>query len=197
MRGMPKLESPQSLAWQNCYANSRYSLYYVCMVPLLKKTIRKIYLMYWTIRYLSFHQVVWRSRRWLRHHLSISSGKCLLEPIQGINEEFKPLYCGLHDTVNCKKLNTKIEHATRRATGYKIKRFTFLNHEHTFDGSIDWNTYDVSQLWRYHLHYFDIVQDLLLVSVSGHQEFSWHIFKELADSWIDSNSFGTGDGWHP
>ena len=118
-------------------------------------------------------------------------------PIQGINEEFRPLFNRLYDIVDCKTLKTAIEHATRRATGYKNKRFTFLNHEHTFDGSVDWNTIDVSQLWRYHLHYFDIVQDLLLVSASGQHEFAWHTFEELADSWIDSNSCGNGDGWHP
>ena len=125
------------------------------------------------------------------------SGNHFWGQFRGLKKNFRPLFRGLHDINDCEKLKPKIEQATRRATGYKNKRFTFLNHEHTFDGSIDWNTLDVSQLWRYHLHYFDIVQDLLLVSASGQQDSAWRTFKELADSWIDSNPLGNGDGWHP
>jgi uncharacterized heparinase superfamily protein len=167
------------------------------MILSLKKRIRTICLLYWTIRYLSFHQVIWRCRRWLRHYLPISFRQSLLGPIHGIKEDFRPLFRGLHDINDCEKLHPKVEQAAHRAAGYKNKRFTYLNHEHVFNGSVDWATLDVSQLWRYHLHYFDIVQDLLLVSASGQQDSAWHTFKELADSWIDSNPLGNGDGWHP
>lgn len=167
------------------------------MILSLNKRIQNICLLYWTVRHLSFHQVIWRCRRRLRHYLPISFRQSLPGPIQGIKEDFRPLYTGLHDINNCEKLRPKVEQASYRATGYKNKRFTYLNHKHAFNGSVDWNTIHVSQLWRYHLHYFDIVQDLLLVSASGQQVFAWHTFKELADSWIDSNPLGIGDGWHP
>jgi len=167
------------------------------MILSLKKRIRNICLLYWTVRHLSLHQVIWRCRRWLRHYLPISFRQSLLGPIHGIKEDFRPLFRGLHDINDCEKLQPNVKQAARRASGYKNKRFTFLNHEHIFNVSVDWATLDVSQLWRYHLHYFDIVQDLLLVSASGRQDSAWHTFKELADSWIDSNPLGNGDGWHP
>jgi len=167
------------------------------MILLLKKRIRTICLLYWTIRYLSFHQVIWRCRRWLRHYLPISFRQSLLGLIYGIKEDFRPLFWGLHDINDCEKLHPKVKQAALRAAGYKNKRFTYLNHEHVFNESVDWDTLDVSQLWRYHLHYFDIVQDLLLSSASGQKVSAWRTFKELADSWIDLNPLGNGDGWHP
>jgi len=49
-----------------------------------------------------------------------------------------------------------------------------------------WNEPRASQLWRYHLHYFDYALDLEQAS-----------FERLARSWMRENTRLWGDAWHP
>ncbi|HWW60986.1 MAG TPA: alginate lyase family protein [Thermoanaerobaculia bacterium] len=71
------------------------------------------------------------------------------------------------------------EHGRAVANG----RFRFLNEERV---SPRWDEPSASQLWRYHLHYFDYARDL-----------DASTFSRLALSWIDANERLAGDGWHP
>jgi len=62
-------------------------------------------------------------------------------------------------------------------------RFEFLN---VARQSPRWDEPEVSQLWRYHLHYFDYARDADAAT-----------FRRLAHSWIEANDRIGGDGWHP
>ena len=87
--------------------------------------------------------------------------------------------------------------ALERARGVSRQCFCFLQHSHVFHEKILWEDLSLSQLWRYHLHYFEYVNDLLVWSALGHADEAYQTFKRLADSWIQENQRLTGDGWHP
>jgi uncharacterized heparinase superfamily protein len=79
-------------------------------------------------------------------------------------------------------------------------RFSFLNQEVDLGqelGRRGWHDAELSQLWRYHLHYFGYVADLLWWAQSGERQRAFETFKKLAAGWIESNHFFGGDGWHP
>lgn len=61
--------------------------------------------------------------------------------------------------------------------------FRFLSHEIR---EPRWDEPRASQLWRFHLHYFDYALDLDAAS-----------FTRLAQSWMRENVVMNGDGWHP
>jgi uncharacterized heparinase superfamily protein len=61
--------------------------------------------------------------------------------------------------------------------------FRFLSHEIR---EPRWNEASASQLWRFHLHYFDYALDLGPAA-----------FERLARSWMRENAGMQGDGWHP
>ena len=87
--------------------------------------------------------------------------------------------------------------ALEQAREVSRQRFCFLQHSHVFDEKILWEDPGLSQLWRYHLHYFEYVNDLLAWSAMGHADEAYQTFKRLADSWIQENQRLMGDGWHP
>ena len=69
-------------------------------------------------------------------------------------------------------------------------RFRFLNLEGTCAAAADWRGQDRTQLWTYHLYYFD---DLNAVDAWSRR--SWH--EQLMNRWIDENPPGAGIGWDP
>ncbi|HJZ78833.1 MAG TPA: alginate lyase family protein, partial [Pyrinomonadaceae bacterium] len=71
-----------------------------------------------------------------------------------------------------------------------------LGHEVTFDREPKWNDLTQSHLWRYHLHYFNYVQELLVWGADKDRPAAYETFKRLARSWIEGNATITGDGWH-
>jgi uncharacterized heparinase superfamily protein len=77
--------------------------------------------------------------------------------------------------------------ALSRASEIAAGRFTFLNETRVHPS---WAEPEASQLWRFHLHYFDYAHDL---AVAGEAR----LFRELARSWIAANRVFGGDGWHP
>src|SRR5262249_11851638 len=54
-----------------------------------------------------------------------------------------------------------------------------------------------SQLWRYHLHYFDYSRSWLVWAASGNELLAYRAFRATAKSWIERNTLLVGDGWHP
>jgi uncharacterized heparinase superfamily protein len=77
--------------------------------------------------------------------------------------------------------------------------FHFLNQSLKFDGVILWDTKKASHLWRYHLHYFDYLESLIVLQAVGGDEAerAWNQFRRIILCWIDSNRRIKGDGWHP
>jgi uncharacterized heparinase superfamily protein len=87
--------------------------------------------------------------------------------------------------------------AIQRAQAAAANEFCFLNRQVAFGERIKWHDPDLSQLWRYHLHYFDYVRDLLIWATADERDPAYRTFRGLARSWIDSNNLLAGDGWHP
>lgn len=110
---------------------------------------------------------------------------------------YKPLHVGLSHVLHQGPWTKDVLAAVRRAEEISKHRFNFLHHQHIFRGQIDWHAPTLSRLWRYHLHYFDYVSDLMIWSAMGHPSDAFDAFQGLADSWMDGNQNLAGDGWHP
>jgi uncharacterized heparinase superfamily protein len=66
--------------------------------------------------------------------------------------------------------------------------FLHLNEEHSIQPGKVWRVKQASDLWNYHLHYFDD-----LVSDGFKQRRKWH--QDLVQNWINSNPVGSSPGW--
>jgi len=108
-----------------------------------------------------------------------------------------PLYLGLRDLEKKGPLHEELNAVIERAISIANQRFSFLGESVEFADEIRWNNPDVNQLWRYNLHYFDYVRDLLVWAALDNEDTAYATFKRLALSWIENNSFISGDGWHP
>jgi uncharacterized heparinase superfamily protein len=94
------------------------------------------------------------------------------------------------------------EFAESVATGTAAtdRRFTFLGRSEALEGHpLPWNDPGFSQLWRYHLHYFDYVLDLALMAAADPRTRprAASTFTDLATEWVAANPEPKGDGWHP
>jgi len=81
-----------------------------------------------------------------------------------------------------------------RARDIVALRFELLS---TVRDRPSWDQADVSQLWRFHLHYFDYAAALVALAAAGEREVAFGAFRRLVLSWIDGNRVLKGDGWHP
>ena len=158
--------------------------------------LRKSVLLFHTVRYLSLKQVAYRvkavtRKRWwqVRNQKAPLVHSCLVR-------EFRSLYEGLQDPMAVDLAGLMVTPISR-AIGISEGRFYFLNREVRYKNDINWHDSEVSQLWRYHLHYFEYLQDLIIWSSNGNDEKAWGTFKVLSSSWISKNGFLIGDGWHP
>lgn len=72
--------------------------------------------------------------------------------------------------------------------------FRYLNESGELGWPPDWAAPAKSQLWRYHLHYFEELIDLALVPPSP-------VSRQLIEHWLESNPVhgrgATRDAWHP
>jgi len=76
-------------------------------------------------------------------------------------------------------------------------KFSFLNQARSYEKEVDWHDERVSRLWRYYLHYFDYVVDLVYWDVVENNSRGRDLFRALVLSWIGGNRKLQGDGWHP
>lgn len=78
------------------------------------------------------------------------------------------------------------------------KEFSFLNKEIAFQGELGWHDSNLSQLWKYNLHYFDYFRRLIEIEIVAPDTQNYELLKEYVNSWIKNNEqVGIGDGWHP
>ena len=71
--------------------------------------------------------------------------------------------------------------------------FTFLNDRRSLGRPIDWHAHGASQLWRYHLHYFDGLPELLVADAAA-------TALALMTDWtarVPMAETSTRDAWHP
>lgn len=85
--------------------------------------------------------------------------------------------------------------AKLRQEAVEIERgtFTFLNHQRSLGRPVDWSAAGSTQLWRYHLHYFDVVPEL---AAAGAMD----TLSDLLEDWTTRVAMadpGSGDAWHP
>jgi uncharacterized heparinase superfamily protein len=118
-------------------------------------------------------------------------------PANGKLTPHTPLYLGLPDISKANDPADEIAAAIERARSYAENKFCFLSQTVSFGERIRWHDSNQSQLWRYQLHYFDYVRDLLIWGAAGDSENAYRTFRRLALSWIDANQALSGDAWHP
>lgn len=150
-----------------------------------------------TLRFLSAKQIYWRLRRLILRKID-PRGRRLQSPTGVKMGNRHPLLNParlLLGNSDCRSFLGENEALIHNMAAYK---FHFLNHSHTFlDKSIDWHTGAVSHLWRYQLHYFSVVPDLLLHAHATGTDTGFQLFRRLVRSWIKRNPPLRGDGWHP
>ena len=162
-----------------------------------KNFIRFLYLLVATVRHLTPEQIYYRChhemvRTWWRIRRKKVSLPCQVEA-----RSCQSLYSGLSDVKAPGPWKREIGAALERSKRIDRSDFSFLNQKVAYHGAVDWHDPTVSQLWRFHLHYFDYVEDLLVWAAHGDRQESWRTFLRLADSWISGNQGLRGDGWHP
>ena len=158
----------------------------------------KLRLLYWTMRYLTREQMLTGGERIIRRQYWQLTGRQAPQPTGWQLASHQPLYAGLAEIAPEPGTQLKdVEASIERARELAAQRFCFLNHAVDLSERTGWHEPRLSQLWRYHLHYFDYVSDLLVWGCTGQQTPAYEAFRALVNSWIHSNQKITGDGWHP
>ncbi len=150
-----------------------------------------------TVSYLSFSQILTRGRRVLNRKWSRVIRKRAPQPSQVEVLPTEPLFRGLHELSEYSESIEALRAHSLRAADIRSLKFEFLNHPVEIRDQVPWHDCGLSHLWRYHLHYFDYCQDLLVDFHLREDTEDYQVFKFLAQSWIDANSRVFGDGWHP
>lgn len=150
-----------------------------------------------TIRHLTAAQIWHRSVRIIRRRYWRLAGKRVSVPTACGIDFHGRLYQGLSDIHSAGACEHEIACAIERAEAVSRQDFSFLQRRVSFAGDIRWHDPQLSQLWRYHLHYFDYLRDVLVWAAGGGAEPAYRTFRQLALSWIQGNQKLTGDGWHP
>ena len=159
---------------------------------------QRLRLLFSTMRYLTWAQMASRMKRVVRRRAWRLMGKRAPQPTDWQMAPHHPLYAGLPELARPGVSGEAITAAIERARAVSEGRFSFLNQEAHLGMQPGWNDPRLSQLWRYHLHYFDYVQDLLIWAYAGQEPTAaYEAFRDLVNSWIDANQKFTGDGWQP
>lgn len=160
------------------------------------KLTHKSHLLFHTVRYLTLKQIVYRARAMVRRRWWLIRKQKAAQGCDCQVRDFGILYEGVRDS-SPNDLRGVLATAVQRAIDTSQGRFSFLNQVVQYENGFKWHDSQVSQLWRYHLHYFDYVEDLIIWSSNENSEKAWLTFKALSSSWISDNAFLKGDGWHP
>ena len=131
--------------------------------------LRRIGLLFHTLRYLKPIQVYWRL--WLRVYYPFIENRAV------------PM---------CRpRRNEWIVLSGRAPSMTGQHHFRFLNEDGELDAGRDgWNDPRREKLWLYNLHYFDDLN-----ADGAGERVQWH--RALVQRWIDENPVGVGNGWEP
>ncbi|MFK7800611.1 MAG: heparinase II/III family protein [Anaerolineae bacterium] len=155
---------------------------------------------YWhTLKYISPKQWYFRGRRIIRHRWwRLTKAKATQPQLTSIEYRSVPPLFHCEASIPAELLELAQAQITTAEDAYQYK-FSFLNETHQLPAVIDWHIDSVSRLWRFNLHYFDVVPMLLLQKQAGLPSLSdpAETFTKLALSWIEGNRYLRGDGWHP
>ncbi|MCA9951989.1 MAG: alginate lyase family protein [Anaerolineales bacterium] len=161
------------------------------------KSLAQGRLFFHTARYLSLSQFWYRAKRLLRKRWWQWQDKPIPHCQTWTLVNFEPLYLGLSDLQQNPNWQAFTAPAVQQATAIAQGCFQFLNNEVAFDAAPQWHNPKLSHLWRYHLHYFDYVTQLLVWQAVQPENDALPTFQKLALSWIAENGRYAGDGWHP
>ncbi len=150
-----------------------------------------------TLRHLTPRQLAYRFFYVTRRQWWKSIAKKAPTGFKGRLIDFAPLLMGIDAVGSPGPWEEDVVLSIDRAGRLSQNRFCFLHREVFYPKKILWDDPRASRLWRYHLHYFDYVEDLLVWSICGGETPVWKTFRRLAESWIDNNENMVGDGWHP
>jgi hypothetical protein len=161
------------------------------------KNIDRALLYFHTLRYLKPAQIWYRALRILRKRCWQISGRQIPQPFCRYSYRGLSYYPGLADIRHPGPWSNSVADPYERALGVAEQHFDFLNHSVRFNKQLIWNNPNLNQLWRYHLHYFDYVNDLIIWFAAGEPYAAYQAFRSLTSSWIEHNQNFEGDGWHP
>ena len=130
--------------------------------------MKKLFLLFNTLRYLKWQQVYFRILR------KLIKPK-VTDNFEGSNPK-RPIKW-IHHTLYESKINDQFE-------------ASYLNYKKKLDLPLDWNKEFPSKLWVYNLHYFEE-----LLSVNAKEKHFFH--QQLLNLWVDQNPIGSGNGWEP
>ena len=150
-----------------------------------------------TARHIPPSQIYHRAARTLRRRWWKLHGRTAPKESAPATVEADPVYAGVDELNSPGPWQEDITQAVARGREIVRGQFSFLNQRVDCSPEIPWHGKELSQLWRYHLHYFDYVEELLVLSRTSKDGDAYRCFKRLAESWIASNAKIEGDGWHP
>ena len=130
--------------------------------------MKKLLLLFNTVKYLKWQQIYYRILRKVKKHPQINT----------VDVKFP---CRAKSWLHHNLYDEKI------TVGYVAK---FLNEEKKLNFPDDWDKESPSKLWVYNLHYFE---DLL--SFNADEKVEFHV--QLLKRWIQDNPIGFGNAWEP
>ncbi|MCK8827690.1 heparinase II/III family protein [Natroniella acetigena] len=162
--------------------------------------IKKIYLLYHTLKYLKIKQIIYRVYFIIKNLLiskfshiynKVYDHKVFNETINVKSNQF------IFSLGNYSVKNIEEKELNKQYLDLLNNKFIFLNETQSFKEQIKWKTTKGSQLWKFNLHYFDYVLDLAIYYSLNKDKKVYLLFKELVSDWIENNYIGDGDSWHP
>jgi hypothetical protein len=163
---------------------------------------RKLTRLAWTVRYLAPAQVYHRARLRIRGawwklrsaRAEWGNGDVQIRELGYLGGLKQPLLVS-------ERNSREVAEAHSVLTGLQQNEFRFLSRTRKFDRGIEWNSPMDSHLWRYHLHYFNYVDALILAHLCPAQAEddgkAYREFRRLTEAWLTDNTHLKGDGWHP
>ena len=162
------------------------------------KFAHRIRLFVSTARHLSWSQIVCRVKRILRSKWRRLIRKRFVVVDDFILSNWQPPCSNLKEPLCQTDVPVSIEKALVRAQKTAELNFKFLNQTIQFERTPDWHSKEVNQLWRFHLHYFNYLEDLIVeYRVNSKTQIATATLRSLVGSWLDSCDLLAGDAWHP
>lgn len=140
-----------------------------------------------TARNLSWRQVL--------HRVRLRTQRALLYQLPWASAAFRrQVSTGAGWPVNFVPLDALVTEAHPSAEVNAQAEFVFLNEAHALGDLSTWEPQTATQLWRYHLHYFEWGWSFV-----RHPDRGWarHEFTRLWTSWKSGTVFGRWDAWSP
>ena len=147
--------------------------------------------LFYTLKDIGYYRISLRIRYVLRRKLDLLLSDFFL----------KKLYFTNYNLSKWKSNNLKIRNSSLEPIINKISidnyEFKFLNNTKKLYHPINWNDNSWNRLWRFNLHYFEWMREIIENALLKDKWCEKAIYiNTLLDQWIFNNPIGKGDGWH-